>query len=648
MASVRRLSAIMFTDMVGSTASAQADERQALKLRDEQAGIVRPLFTAHQGREVKSMGDGFLAEFDSALRAVQCAIDIQHHLHERNSQPGVAPIQLRIGIHLGDVEQRADDIFGDAVNIAARIEPLATPGGICISGEVCSQIRNKIPNAVERLPSPVLKGLQASMDIYRVDLPWVAREMPSSGNGPTRIAVLPFTNMSPDPADSYFADGLTEELITVLSQIKDLRVIARTSIMQYKSTTKAIPQIGTELGVSSILEGSVRRGGNRLRITAQLIAVSAQEHVWAKSYDREVDDVFVVQTEIAKQVAEALQIELRPADEARLDARRTVRQDSYLAYLKGRALFNSFSRSQRQAAKQQFELAISLDPTNAAAYSGLADAIEWLGTGWEDRSSDQGGTREEWVALRRGAVARALAIDPDLAEAHASLAQIQQGSWEQSAAEKEFKVALSLNPSYSFAHHWYAEHLEDNGRIDEALQEWELAEAADPLATAHLEHFAELLIWLGRLDEAQTKIRRIAELEPENPNLPWIRADYLLAKPDLEEYLKGARQLEDAEPKPRWRALLRAVHCALSGDNQQARTLLQGEESLPATPSTDWGLAWAYAELRDADRCYHWLERAVDAHAVSARRIRLDPRFDHIRRDPRFPRLLKKMNVAWP
>jgi adenylate cyclase len=174
----------MFTDMVGSTAAAQSSEAAALRLRDEQAALVRPLFGAHHGREIKSMGDGFLAEFDSALQAVQCAIDIQQHLHERNSQPGVAPIELRVGIHLGDVEQRETDIFGDAVNIASRIEPLATPGGVCISGEVFSQVRNKIPNHLEKLPSTPLKGLQVSIDVYRVLLPWASWEFLPAHDGP--------------------------------------------------------------------------------------------------------------------------------------------------------------------------------------------------------------------------------------------------------------------------------------------------------------------------------------------------------------------------------------------------------------------------------------------------------------------------------
>jgi adenylate cyclase len=273
------------------------------------------------------MGDGFLAEFDSALRAVQCAIDIHQHLHDRNSQPGITPIQLRIGIHLGDVEQRGSDIFGDAVNVASRIEPVATPGGLCISGQVFDQVRNKIPNRLEKLPPTALKGLEVPIDIYRVVLPWTVPESPSRDSGPTRLAVLPFANISPDPKDEYFADGLTEEMITVLSQLRELRVIARTSVTPYKSTSKGVAQIGTELGVDSVLEGSVRKAGDELRITVQLIDVATQEHTWASTYDRKLEKVFAVQAEIAREVAEALKVGLRAAEQSRLESRPPVRAD---------------------------------------------------------------------------------------------------------------------------------------------------------------------------------------------------------------------------------------------------------------------------------------------------------------------------------
>jgi len=624
----------MFTDMVGSTASAQANEAEALRLRDEQEGLVRPLFAVHQGREVKSMGDGFLAEFDSALRAVQCAVDIQQHLHERNSQRGIVPVYLRIGVHLGDVEQRGSDIFGDAVNIASRIEPIALPGGICISGEVASQIRNKIPNQLEKLPPMTLKGVQGPIDVFRVLLPWAHPESPTDSPRPPGIAVLPFSNISPDPKDEYFADGLTEELITVLSQLKGLRVIARTSVMPYKSTGKRVSQIGAELRVASILEGSVRKSGNRLRVTAQLIDVESEGHVWSQSFDRDLDDVFAVQAEIAKQVTEALKIELRPVEEARLEARVSVRPDSYLAYLKGRTLFHSFSKASRDAAREQFELAISLDPRNAAAYPGLADL------------TPRTGTDSEWLATRREWVRQALDIDPNLAEAHASLAQILRNEGQYDAAEKEFKLSLSLNPSYSFAHHYYAELLSDQARIDEALVEWALAEGADPLAPSHLEHYSQLLIWLGRLDEALVKLQKLGQLEPDGKGYHGLLFDYYLSRGDLEQALKEQQRCEELETDPRWKPFYRAIYHALSGEKEQARAILRQEESLPELPNVGWSFVWAYCELRNLDDCFRWLDKMATRSVIEARGIRLDPRLEPIRKDPRFQTLLKKLGLA--
>jgi adenylate cyclase len=637
-ASTRRLAAIMFTDMVGSTAAAQANEAAALRLRDEQAELVRPLFKTHQGREIKSMGDGFLAEFDSALRAVQCAIDILQHLHERNSQPGASAIQLRIGVHLGDVEERETDIFGDAVNIASRIEPLASPGGLSISGQVFDQVRNKIPNRLEKYPPTSLKGLEVPIDIYRVVLPWDVREISSGADGQTRLAVLPFTNMSPDPADLYFADGLTEELITVLSQIRELLVIARTSVMQYKSTTKAISQIGAELSVSSVLEGSVRRAGNRLRITAQLIDVGSQGHVWAKSYDRELDDVFVIQTEIAKQVAEALKIELRPPEKARLEARPTERPDSYLAYLKGRTLLHGYDPTSLQAAKGQFELAISLDPNNAAAHSGLADAIWMSGIWYTDVH------QTKWEETIRRLAERAIELDPNLAEAHTSLAVALWARRDYGAMEKELKLALSLNPSYPPAHQWYAGILEDEGRAEEALRELSLAEAADPLGKLTLSHLALLLIWLGKLDEALVKIQKFGELEPFGRDYHGLLFLYYLTRSDLDLSLKELQRSEELEPEPRRRRALRALRYALSGEKEQARALLQQEEALPEFGQIPEFVAEVYAELGDLDACFRWLER--QGPALPLQSWRLSPRLEKVRRDPRFQTLLRKMKLA--
>jgi len=631
----------MFTDIVGYTASTQVDEASALRLLQEQEELVRPLFAGHHGREIKSTGDGFLVEFDSALRAVQCAIDIHQRIEERNSQKGVTPIQLRIGIHLGDVEERAGDIFGDAVNIASRIQPLAVPGGVCISGEVFSQVRNKIPNTLEKLEPHALKNVRFPVDLYRVILPWTVKVRPSpSSSGPTRLAVLPFANISPDPNDEYFADGLTEEMIVMLSQLRELRVIARTSVILYKSTPKSVAQIGAELGVDAVLEGSVRKAGDQLRITVQLIDVSTQEHTWANTYNRKLDNVFAIQTEIAKRVAKQLKVNVRAAEQARLEERPPVRPDSYLAYLKGRALLHTATRDSLETAKSEFERAITLDANNAAAHSGLADATRWQGWWYPDAP------RVRWEEVSRQLTTRAIELDPNLAEAHVSLALDLWDDFDYVAAEKELQLALSLNPSYSFAHNAYASILEDEARTDEALLEFTLAEQADPLWILNLFHFAHLLIWLGRLDEALAKIRKLGELEPGGVGYHGCLSSYYLARSDLEGALEEFRQAEALHPEPRDKQVMQAVYYAMSGEKGQARALLRTEETLPDRPHWAQNIAEAYALLGDLDECFHWLEKAIGTHYITLQPWRLDPRLKNVRGDPRFQAILKKMKLA--
>jgi adenylate cyclase len=639
-ASARRLAAIMFTDMVGFTASAQTDEAAALKLLHEQERLLRPILVAHRGREVKSTGDGFLVEFDSALEATKCAIAIQRKVHERNARSAASPIELRIGVHLGDVERRKGDIFGDAVNVASRIGPCAVPGGICISGPVFDLVRNKVPNPLEKLESQALKNVKFAIDVYRVTLPWRAEPQSSVGPEPIGLAVLPFANISPDPKDEYFADGLTEELISVLSQLAGLRVIARTSVMAYRSTPKRVSQIGAELRVSSILEGSVRKAGNRLRVTAQLIDVGSEGHVWAKTYDRDLGDVFAVQTELAKLVAEGLKIELRASERKRLEARPTPRPDSYLAYLKGRALMYSESQRALEDARVQFELAISLDPKNASAHSGLTDVT--ILTGWYFPSVP----RAEWRAAARRLAARAIALDPYLGEAHASLGLILWDDFEYPAAEKELELALSLNQSNSLAHRWYAEFLEESGRAEEALRELRLAEAADPLRPLNLFQLALLLTWLERFDEALAKIQKLSELEPASGLVHEARARYFLGRADLPQFLKEIQLLEEQEPLQRRKPVLRARYYALSGKKGEARALLRQEETLPTFAQGPWLIAQTYADLGDLDDCFRWLQRAADLHELPLQGFRLDPCYRHVRNDPRFPALLRTMNLA--
>jgi adenylate cyclase len=638
-ATTRRLVVIMFTDMVGYSAAAQTDEKSTLALREEQEELVRSILAAHQGREVKSTGDGFLIEFESALKATECAVGIQRRIHERNLKSGIPPIRLRIGIHLGDVEQRGADIFGDAVNIAARIEPVAEPGGICISGAVYEQVRNKIPDRLEKLPPTALKGLQSPIDLYRVALPWTARESPLHRTGPAGIAILPFTNISPDPKDEYFADGLTEELISVLSRLRDLRVISRTSVMLYKATPKSASQIGAELGVGSLLEGSVRKAGSRLRITAQLIDARSDQHVWAKTFDRELDDIFAVQAEIATEVAAALQAELRPPEKARIEGRPPVRSESYLAYLRGRTQMRSRTRDSLEAAKGQFELAISIDDRNAAAHARLADVTRQLG-------HHHAGAASTWDETRRRHAKRAIELDPNLAEAHATLATTLMDDFDYVQAEKEFKVAFELNPSDSLTHFQYAICLEAEGRGDDALQEYDLAQAADPLWPMNLAFSAELLIWLGRPDEALARIQKIGELEPDGVRYHGGLADYFIAKSEIEKALSEIRRVEELETETGIDWLTRAWYLVTAGKKEEARALLRSHETSSEMLYTPLNVALFYAQLGDLDDFIRLSEKAIELHAFNAERILIDRRLEHARNDPRFQALLQKVNLA--
>jgi adenylate cyclase len=637
---MRRLAAIMFTDMVGSTASAQADEAEALRSRDEHAALVRPLFVAHHGREIKSMGDGFLVEFDSALRAVQCAIDIQQHLHERNSQPGCAPILLRIGVHLGDVEQREADIFGDAVNIASRIEPLAAPGGVCLSGEVFSQVRNKIPNKLERLPATTLRGLQVPVDIYRVSLPWVGQEPPPEG--PTGIAVLPFTNISPDPNDAYLADGMTEELITVLAQNPELLVIARTSVAPYKSTTKGVAQIGSELGVSKVLEGSVRKAGNQLRITVQLIDVASQGHTWAKNYDRRLDDVFVLQSEIAEQVSQNLRLQLSSSRAGRARTRRPVQSESYLAYLQGRSLMKEGVAADNQAAKELFEKAIALDDHNAAAFAGLADVTRVLG--WFHQA--QGSTREEWDKAGRAAAARAVDLDPELAEAHTALGLIHWDDFRWEVAEKELRTALASNPSDAWARGNLATILEDQGRVEEALREYEVTVETDPLSLRWLYFEALLLIWTGRWEEATSKIHRLKVLGPDSRWYYLAASEACVQRRDL----ASLRRLDDERlvVQPELRTAIEAWHCVLRSEDESARRLIREleAEAGPGGRESASDIAQLYALLGDLDQCFRWMNIGLDRFDLPFQAWRNDPMLASVRSDPRFQGILRRQNLS--
>jgi len=635
----RRLAAIMFTEMVGFTAKAQTNEDAALKLLAEHNHLLREIFSPFHGKEIKSMGDSFLVEFDSALDATSCALEIQQKVEKRNTASAAEQrFQLRIGIHLGDVVHEGGDVLGDAVNVASRMEPLAEPGGICISGPVFDQVRNKMAVGFVKLDPTTLKNVFVPLDIYRVVVPGKPPLQPTPRGTPVRLAVLPFVNISPDPGDAYFADGLTEELISVLSQLHELRVIARTSVTPYKTAPKSIAQIGVELGVAWVLEGSVRKAGDQLRITVQLIDVGSQEHRWAERYDRKLQDIFALQDEVAQQIADRLRIRVRTAERTQLKQRAPVRSDSYLAYLKGQTLLHLRDKASLQVAKEEFQRAISLDATNARAYCGLAETVRHLDAYRLEVSSDP---RASWDL-----VSKASELDPDLAEVHAVRGLLLSDDYKFREAELEFDEAISLNPSLAIVHYWYSVVLDATNRPEEALRELSLAEEADPLSAVVL--FAETLhlVWLHRYDEAEAKLERLSGVEGQKFLYHNAASWLAIQRGDVARALKELDLDRAADPRPENQILNNAWKSLLLGDRKRCLEQLEEMKSVIPLPDLAWTLAMFYAELDDLDRCFEWFEKAVASHKTSLTWWRLDPRYAKMRADPRFDAILKRASLA--
>lgn len=632
----RRLAAIMFTDIVGFTAQTQKDEGSALELLGEYRRTLRSAFPKHGGVEIKTIGDAFLVEFDSALEATRCAILIQQLLHERNASvnPDRA-VQSRVGIHLGDVVHAGGDSYGDAVNIASRIEPLASPGGICISEQVYDQIRNKAEFPLQNIGKRQLKNVQSAVDVYRVVLPWEAtKTQAEGGRDKRRIAVLPFVNISSDSKDEYFADGLTEELIANLTKIGGLRVIARTSVMRFKKTEKGIGEISNELNVGTVLEGSVRIAGSKLRVTAQLIDAASEEHLWVENYDKEMADVFAIQSDIAQRVAGALKIRLLSSEIEGVSSRASANVEAYTMYLKGRYHWNKRSEAGLTAAISHFEQAIQKDPGYALAYAGLADCYSLMGLyAFREPSSVYPKAREF--------ATKALEIDDSLAEAHASMGELLMQyyhDWEY--AESSLLRAISLNPNYSTAHMWYATRLQALGKAEESLVEEKRALELDPLSMIVNTDLARTYYLARRYDEAMEQYRKTIEIDPTFALAHKGLADVYAVTGKFDEAIK---QIEKALELSAGSLFIRddlGYIYALSGKSEAAREIikeLQAASSRQYVPP--YGIALIYFGLGEKDLGFEWLGKAYRARSFMSS-INLDPKFDGVRGDPRFVSIL--------
>jgi TolB-like protein/DNA-binding winged helix-turn-helix (wHTH) protein/Tfp pilus assembly protein PilF len=453
------------------------------------------------------------------------------------------------------------------------------------------------------------------------------------------LAVLPFENLSHEPEQEYFADGMTEELITSLGKIGALHVTSRTSIMRYKKTDKSLPQVAQELNVDGIVEGTVQRSGDRVRITAQLIHASTDHHLWAESYDRELKDVLALQDDVARAIANEIKVTLTPQEQLSLAAVRPVNPGAYEAYLKGRYYWNKRTAEGIKKASDYFQQAINQQPNYGIAYSGLADCNS--GLAWHGFASPT-----EALPRAKAAALKAIEIDPTSGEAHASLALVlsHQRNW--AAAENEFKRALQLNPRYANAHHWYGDYLSIVGRHEEALVEAKRAFELDPLSPM-------INTWLGlryyharRYDEAIEQGRKILEFDPN-----FAPAHLLLGQAYVQKGLRAQAisELQSATSlsgdSPLYMAQVGVAYAA-AGKNREAVSVIdQLQKAARQGYVSSYGLAQIYAALGDKQHAMKWLQSAYDEGAVWMEYLKVDPVLDSLRSQPRFQDLVRQMGL---
>ena len=640
----RRLAAIMFTDLVGFTRLGQQDEETALRLRREHQALLRPIFASFGGREVKSLGDGFLVEFASAVESVRCAVEIQRELVKRNASVGAADqILLRIGLHAGDVVEEEGDVVGDAVNVASRIEPLAEPGGICLTATVYQQVRNKLPIVIERVGARSLKNVQEPVEVYRVALgaarsPSAPPATPSSPN--VRLAVLPLANLSADTADDFFADGLTDELISRTAQVPQLRVIARTSVQRYKKSPKSIREVGEELGVGVALEGSIRKSGNRVRISVQLVDARSESHIWSMRYDRPLDDIFAIQDDIAGQIAKSVAVQLSgPASGAGLrpasTGTETSDMEAYSLFLHGRQMFGEKGSIEAiRTALTLFEGAVARDPGFARARVGVAETLLWLATEGaihfhdaEDRANRE---------LRR-----ALEINDGIAEAHSVLAALYLGSDRFDECEREARRAMELNPSLADPYRWLAQLSAGDGDIEGAIRLLETARQLNPDDINVLSFLGRALAYAGR--EAEALAFWAATKDRVRFRTNAHMSEFYLGKGDLAKAEESVRELERVRPDSPWTLVYRGCLAVRQGDPATARRSIERlKERSERGEMVVFFIGFLHYALGEMDEFIASMEEALRHDVLPLLELLYSPLYAAARADPRLQEILRR------
>ena len=647
----RQLAAIMFTDIVGYTSLMGKDTDKALELIRVSKEIQKPLVKKHNGKWLKEMGDGAMAQFNTALDAMNCAIEIQ------KSARGELDAKLRIGIHLGDVHVEENDVHGDGVNVASRLESIADPGGIYISDAIQKAIQGQTDVQAKYLGEVKLKNVAYGVRTYAVQgtglpVPEITGKKRSSsslwekvqrrgaiqagliglvvvimilylypkyftdwGNLESAddyksIAVLPFVNMSNDKEQDYFCDGITEDIINDLTRLEELHVVARTSSFAFRDKNQDIREIGLKLGAQTIVEGSVRKIGNSLRITVQLINVSNGYHLWSKRYDRELKDVFAIQNEIAENIAQALEIKLSKEKKQVLGRAKTQDIQAYDFYLRGRDYFHQRNKDKRLLSILMFRKAIQKDENYALAYTGLADSYSWI------YMFSDGDNENLLQAL--AASQKALELDPNLAEAHSSRGIALGVNKQYSEAEKEFELAIQLNPKLFDPYYEYGRICKAQGKHDQAAKLFEKAIQVRP------EDYEAALYLVTAYDDLNME----SEMKEANQRALEIFRKHLDLYPDDSRALQlGALSLIRADKQ-----------------DEAIRWIEQAVSINPNEVAVLYNAACVYSKAGKIDRALDYFERLIEAGFPNRDWIDSDSDLDPIRDHPRFQKILKTMN----
>ena len=704
----RKLAAIMFTDMVGYSALSQRDDKLAQELLEEHRRLLREIFPHFHGTEIKTIGDAFLVEFGSALEAAQCAIEIQRTLAKRNHDVSAdRRIELKIGIHIGDVVHRDGDVYGDGVNIASRIEALAGAGGICVSMDVERQIRNALEARFEKFGTADLKNISLPMDLFRIVLPWergrkteskvtpigkksflpgvaaavvlialvifgwwwfMQRSERNHRNPPTAstnvapaaapkatdqnsVAVLPFVNLSDDKGSEYFSDGVSEELLTVLQKIPGLHVAARTSAFSFKGKNATAQEIGQKLGVAHLVEGSVRKAGDQVRIAARLTRADTGEELWSENYTRDLKDVFAVQTELAQTIVEQLRGRFAGTDAGSTAKEKILAEvqsaerggtknvEAHESYLQGRFFINRHSEKETDQARVAYERAVELDPKFALAWAGLAYSHVW-----SCAYSTEGGLKgfNAHLAAAREAIERALSLEPDLPEALFARSVIETNfdfNWK--GAAETLRQALALAPQDPTLLVQAGNLAGARGEITQGLDLFRRAVALDPVSAQARLFLASGLLASGHYEEARAEYGRGIEL---NPSAPFAYAGvgqcYLLEN-KFEEAVVAAQQ--DAAD---WARLL-IVGCVRWSQKRVPESDTALAELIAKTGETAaYQVAELYAYRNDKDHAFEWLERARRQRDGGLPGLRTDTLLPNLHDDPRWNAFLRTMGLA--